>query len=144
MRPSPARRDRRQGLTPLHRGKTASGARLNERVFHGDCLPGGDFLGQGRIAFERADNIVDEIAKPAGVCQSRLVARELDIAVDADMRCPVFDRETIQRGCLRLVLIGMNKVHERLSCFVMRGGGRARGVGVLSADAKGEDIRWTC
>jgi hypothetical protein len=37
----------------------------DERVLHGNGFFGGDFLGQRRIAFERADNIVDRGLKRA-------------------------------------------------------------------------------
>jgi hypothetical protein len=99
--------------------KTRTANRSNERVLHGNGLFGGDFLGQIRIAFERADNIVEEIAKLAGIRQAGLVAREHNIAVEADMRRPVLDFEAIQGGGFGLVLIGVNKAHDRLSCLLM-------------------------
>jgi len=94
--------------------------RSSERILNDNGLSGCDILGQHRITFKRIDNIVEQISKPAGVCQANFVAREHNIAIDADMRRPVLYCETIQGDGLRLILIGMNKTHASMASYDMR------------------------
>ena len=54
--------------------KDAIAHRPSERVLHSDGFFGGEFLGQRRFAFKRADNIVKQIAKLAVIRQANLVA----------------------------------------------------------------------